>query len=514
MTSVVLAPSGRLGTWPALVRAGMVGVGALLGTAVAQGGGARVAAVLVSLALAGLCLHLRWPVAAFYAAAGAVLLPLPGIQDLRAPVLGGSLYPSDVLVPAAALAAFRRCRFSARALAPAALALGVVLVGVAAFAVHGSPLAAFLTDLRGPVHLTLGVVVGLAAARDLDVRAALGRAFALILWISALAALVTSVTGLHLVAGPVQEVSTNIAGTETRFGVLRFQLAPSLASSVTLCVVAGFALIHRDRSVVRRAVLRYGPPSAVLVFLSFARNSLLALALATAFSLLVGVRTGQVRRAAARVLALGVVAGLGAVAVFALTEVATRVAGAARNPVEAQVSAYRGRVLDVLGGDKLKNDSSASFRSAENRYAVAAIRRRPLAGSGFGAAYRPRFRLDPFSDARGTRYAHNYYLWIAVKTGLVGLALSLTLFTWPLLRFLRRRRGATRRWEADVAPLLAGLVGALGILFVAPAASAPGFASVFGCLLGFLWAWRPGRGAASSPLWVPPPSTGSPEAHG
>jgi O-antigen ligase len=84
-------------------------------------------------------------------------------------------------------------------------------------------------------------------------------------------------------------------------------------------------------------------------------------------------------------------------------------------------------------------------------------------------------------------YIHNSYLWIGVKTGLIGLALFLAIIVLPLVRGI----GALRRMEegqerACVLGLIAALIaGAIASMFAEILTSdhgAPLLAILIGCL--------------------------------
>lgn len=91
------------------------------------------------------------------------------------------------------------------------------------------------------------------------------------------------------------------------------------------------------------------------------------------------------------------------------------------------------------------SDTSSTERIALWKEAVGAIGESPVLGVGLGnylATARPLYAPEtPF-------YAHNLYLDVATETGLVGLALFLTLFVWSAAKILCLRRSTP--WAAPI----------------------------------------------------------------
>ena len=93
-------------------------------------------------------------------------------------------------------------------------------------------------------------------------------------------------------------------------------------------------------------------------------------------------------------------------------------------------SAYLNRLAQIFSDRLFTTQDSLAVRWLENQYAWWQIIQNPILGIGFRTAYRPSFyRTDML-----TYYIHNGYLWIWLKTGLLGLIP----FLWLSLRFLGR----------------------------------------------------------------------------
>jgi O-antigen ligase len=92
------------------------------------------------------------------------------------------------------------------------------------------------------------------------------------------------------------------------------------------------------------------------------------------------------------------------------------------------------RFTSVFAGSKLVQSSSIEDRITENEYALQAIKKSPIIGSGLRSVYRP--------SIYGSRddlefYIHNAYLWFLKDTGIVGLLLFLSFFFGFVVRGLR-----------------------------------------------------------------------------
>ncbi len=77
------------------------------------------------------------------------------------------------------------------------------------------------------------------------------------------------------------------------------------------------------------------------------------------------------------------------------------------------------------------NDDSVRIRLLETQHVLAAIDESPWTGSGLGATVfwgRPWQNIDPEANA----YAHNGYLWVTWKTGLLGAACLFLLIGWAV----------------------------------------------------------------------------------
>ena len=117
--------------------------------------------------------------------------------------------------------------------------------------------------------------------------------------------------------------------------------------------------------------------SLVITFLSFSRNSILSVAGAVVFALIIALLAGHFIRIVSRALLMGVVVGAVAIGVSAAGG-----AVGAGDWIDKQVGAYSDRV--VTGFQRISDDSSAQLREEEVAFLYRAGAEHPLFGSGFG----------------------------------------------------------------------------------------------------------------------------------
>ena len=95
------------------------------------------------------------------------------------------------------------------------------------------------------------------------------------------------------------------------------------------------------------------------------------------------------------------------------------------------------RFSSLFAAKELYDSDSLDYRRIENRYALPKIAKNPLLGIGLGNEYRPKV-FGPDDDL--LYYIHNGYIWILMKTGLIGFVP----FLWFFLGFIVR---GFRNWK-------------------------------------------------------------------
>lgn len=221
-------------------------------------------------------------------------------------------------------------------------------------------------------------------------------------------------------------LSSSGAGSSdsTRYLTSASQLAVLVAS-------ISVALVLANRVALKQA-LPYLLPSTALSFLSFSRNSFLAILIAAIFAII----ASRAMRSLAVILRLTVIVGFPFL-LFVLAHASIGLPGG--DYVLAQTNAFSTRVLGGLEASTLADDTSAIARVNEDNFMMAAIAQSPITGHGFGFAYRP--AIGPpgsFSATKGQYYGHNFYLWMMVKTGVIGLVAFLYFAFSPVLKALKR----------------------------------------------------------------------------
>ena len=433
-----------------------------------------VLAAAAPLAVALAYLDLRLVLVPFLVLAWA---PLPSTFPTQAQVLGIDLRLTDVVVPLAVVAvlpgADRRPRLPSVALLAALALVAMVVHGLVA----GASPTMVVRDSRGVLYLIATFAIGSQLVGSTHRRHAVGLTLA-ILWYSAVAVLVVSVTSLPLLAGRVEQVAVSRSYGVDLFAATRFLLSSTALAMFVLCAAGSYLMTEPVLDRRRRGQLwALTLPAAVVVFFSFSRNSLVALGASLVFTLPFASRR---RRMA------GVVAGLAA-AVVVVGAVGPRL-GPVGSYVADQVDAYRARVVVGVTGSALRTDTSAAFRKYENRWALRAARSSPLVGHGAGYRYRPVLSREPFADREtGPTYIHGFYLWALVKMGVLGLAALLATLVVPMARAI----SVLRRTAAPEHPLAvaisAGIVGILAVGPVAPILDEIPSAVILGLAAGFLY---------------------------
>lgn len=430
----------------------------------------------------GMAAHLRSPRFVPLAALASVVTPLPVFVPIVLPMGGRSLFVADLVLPAVALwamAGARPARGADRAVAfYAAVVVALCLVGL----LRGAGPSPIIQDLRGPLYLVCGYVIVSRRVRWAD-RPVVTRTVAAILWWSVAAIVLALVTGQEFLHGRVGETSAFVGDGKRSLDAVRFLIASKELALVAVLGTVGMLLLGVRTGHPRRAVVGLLVPGAVVVFMGFSRQSIVALAVGVTYLVLVSPL--RIQTVARVIVGLTMVTAL--LAVLGLAGITGRVTDD-ETVLGRQVDAYSERVLSGLFGENVTEDPGNQFRQMENEAAIDFAKGHPLAGSGLGMPYRgdlalEAFRTDEVDYAR--RYVHNVYLWYAAHGGILGvLAIAVLLgrpivtVLWPAFRGGARHRGIVL---ASGAPYVALLV----IGLVEPVIHTNATAPLMGAVLGF-----------------------------
>lgn len=290
------------------------------------------------------------------------------------------------------------------------------------------------------------------------------------LWVSAAMVVIASASGMEL-AGRQEQASLNYGGAESVLAAERI-LSPSTYLAVAVFLACLAALTHYGVTV--RTLLPYLAPAAVIVLLAFSRNHLIGMAVAVAFALI------AFRSLSSFIITVWrgaiLVAGLAALR-WVLNNVLYGFSFSSY--ISTQITSYANRVFDGISSSARRTDGSVLFRAEENYYLREAIDASPIFGHGWGYAYKPGIGWPgSFGVEVAPYYAHNFYYWLIVKAGYLGLIGFLWLAVAPLLVVIAQRYSV---WCVATGAALAGF---LAISFVAPMPNGSPTALVVGVLIG------------------------------
>lgn len=359
----------------------------------------------------------------------------------------------------------------------AVLLLSIFLVWSIIGLLAGNPLLKIVADVRLPIYMIIAYVIGSrVVGTDLS-RNALS-VFRISLWFSAGITLLSSTAGLAI-NGREADSTLNLQGTGGE--AIRLLSAATYPSLAVLCSIIALAIAGRASL---WSTISFSAPALFIVAVSFSRSSILGIGVAAVYAIIAA------RRARAMTKALSLVSGilLSAIAVVA-AEPLLRTTAVGSWLIQ-QVEAFQGRVLGGLTADGLATDGSAQFRfEQEDFYLLPKIWESPLFGHGFGYAYKPLFTGRIVTSEDFQYYAHNFYLWLLVKTGIIGLSIFVFALVLPLLR-------VQRQGDSQTLATGAAAVGLLACSFVAPMPLGSPTSVLLGVLAGACAAASTGRGGA------------------
>ncbi|WP_344782153.1 O-antigen ligase family protein [Microbacterium kribbense] len=300
-----------------------------------------------------------------------------------------------------------------------------IVVAATVSVIAGNAVQKILFDIRGLMTMLASAYVAYHLLGS-TIQAALVRSIRWILWISGILVLASSVFGITL-AGRSEEAGLYLtsggftASDATRLIVSTTDLALVVLASLTAVVVVGRYSF--------KLALPMFVPAFVIVFLGFSRNSLLGVAAASIFAV-VAALSWQSLRKLALFLSAAVVLVAGTIALLSVSPAASW--------LQAQLTGFQTRVLDGLTRAAFRTDTSILYRTSEAEHLIAAFRRSPLFGNGFGYAYQPpQGPMGTFWGDQAPYYAHNFYLWLLAKAGLLGAIIFCFVAVVPLVRGIR-----------------------------------------------------------------------------
>lgn len=401
----------------------------------------------------------------------ATTVPVLFGYGLSANVSGGQIFLADLLLPVFAAISMGQLK---RATSVPILAAATVGFLGAVFAIHhGVEFRWFVRDSRAWVYLFCGLLIGLDISARAAVRAFAIRALSVYLPLGAIVTIsATLMPGQDILAG-VREAQIfrpgQFAGS-LQLGAERSQSSLTALALCVLCACVGYVVGGGWQPGKWRIIFL---SCLAIVFLAYARNTVVAVSVASILSVVVTLSSATKTQRLTRVILFLAGAG-GTLFILARLSVLDAIAG-------AQFGSFSSRVLQGMGSEDLAQDPSVQWRLIENGAATEYIKTNPFIGSGFGVPYRSSIIGEPFSDLGGLLYVHNFYLALIVKVGSVGALAFLVLVVGS---FLSARRRVS---DARLTAFVAALGGILTANLVAPSILASNFAACFGVLLAYGW---------------------------
>ncbi|WP_165314440.1 O-antigen ligase family protein [Agromyces protaetiae] len=355
------------------------------------------------------------------------------------------------------------------------IVLGLTTVFLVFGVATGNPTNPAINDARGLIIVGIATIV---SGRVFGYPEAMKtvRVLKWSLWFSA-TMVVLGQFGVEL-HGASEDAGLSFAGAGERAlsGAERFLTSATHASLATVCISLALVITHRARL---RTVAPWLIPGLIVVFFSFSRNSILAVGVAVIYAIV----ASRLFRSAMTALVALVFGGVAAGVMYGFA-----IASSSEGPLgwlAVQINAYVARVVDGISPAVISVDTSAQYRNRESELLLSSWMQSPIQGHGMGEAYRvPVGSPDSFTATSGIYYGHNFYLWLGVKAGIVGLAVILLVFLVPLMR---RMTDA----PTPVVGASAALAGLLVASYVAPfpLGVESGASMLIGILLGTVTRW-------------------------
>lgn len=427
---------------------------------------------LIVVALGAISVFLVRPSWLIYATVVLTIVTVPAQIPMFFGVAGFTVYLYEVMLVAAFLAVLTKkpslaaCVFR-RVVVLASVLITFSLVGLA----RGHEIVRVVGDVRPLIYLLLAYFIG----SKISGTPVMGRVVSLLtptLYFSAGISILASVSGLA-----VSGRGDVLGGIATGENAVRLLTPATYPATAVLCGIACLLIAGRIRA---RSSLTLAIPALIIVFLSFSRNSLIAVAVASLFGLLA---IGVMRSVPAMVrISLFIVAAAGSLILLATVMRGTAIG----DWLSTQLWAYNDRVFGGISEGGIRADSSAQYRLVqENPYLLEGIADSPIIGHGFGYPYKPLLTGRVyFSGSEALRYyAHNFYLWLPVKSGIIGLLAFAYAVLSPVVSTIRSASSSALASGAAAAGLLASSV-------VAPMPLANNTAVLLGSLVGVCAAWQ------------------------
>lgn len=383
----------------------VLGITLLVATRPTLGGALAAMSVLVLVT----ALRPHWLVHLFLIAA---FLTMPGIVPPLIEFSGVGFYLYEpFLYLAVAWLLLRR----GRAKVPALIwifALAVAFITVLGL-VNGHDTAAIVADTRPLFDLAVAAAGAYLYLRAFPVSQVLVTT-RLILWVSMV---LTGMSSLGLIDA-AGRAEANVADA-TRIITASTYFALAVLTLSLAALASGASRV--------KIVLPFIAPAVLILLVAFSRNTILAVGVAVVWATLAAPDVGKRISGGARLLVLTGAVGLIVAALLSMGNVQW---------LQDQVDGFTQRVLGGISNGSVLNEG----RAYENLRVWPVILEAPLFGHGSGAVYKEAYGpADGFNATRGMGYVHNFYLWLALKGGILAIVAFAAMVLKPVVTSLRAR---------------------------------------------------------------------------
>jgi O-antigen ligase len=341
-----------------------------------------------------------------------------------------------------------------------------------AYAPHSEPVLQTLGDYIKDALIALVIVVLLVRAT----------AFRQVIWtLLAIAIFLGSLSVLQYLTGTFSNNYGGFANAELRAiagGTSGYRLTGPLRDGnffaqmmVVFIPIAIERILHERKPFLRLLAGLAGVLSILTVIFTFSRGGFLASIAVLGILLLLY---------PPRPLQLIVLIGMG-LAIFALVP----------STYHARILTLEGLLPNQSGGIDVRTDNSLQGRASQNLTGWEMFKRNPVLGVGlnnFSYLYPQYSKEIGLAPNASSRALHNHYLEVATETGIIGLAVFLSLIWHAFRPVARVRREFLEAGQPDYAHIVMGLtVGFIGYL-IAAAFVPSSFPRYFYLLLGIMYA--------------------------
>lgn len=417
------------------------------------------------------------PRSLFYLTVGLAFLSVPAAIPTTWGVAGLSIQAYEPFLILSTLYALIYFPVARETLIRECALLALFLVGAAYGLANGFPLAenAILSDILMPLYMVFALMITTRIIGT-DLPGKIWRFLIPVLWFSAAVTLADSALGFSI--SGLSEDSVRVSGQILADVGTRIRSPASWLSVAVVCGILAY-VASTNRKV--GSLAPWLIPAAFIATVSFSRNTVLALVVTLLFVLFANrdFRLSVIKRT----VGYFVVASVGVVIVLILVH------SWSENPLSAwvveQQNGFTQRIVNGLSRSELAIDASAQYRlTQENPYLISAIRESPIVGHGFGFPYRPLYSggYELEEAQRLQYYAHNFYLWLWTKAGVLGLLVFVWAAVVPVLTSFRGSKIAIAAGAASA--------GLLASSLVAPVPLGTPSALLLGILFGLCWDGR------------------------